>query len=93
MVDRIGPSRETMDKYIDICTRASKMGICTGNLIDAIMDVESADLAFRIRLDEWLAADDENFSHDFLGIRANIVRDGFPATEFGMFVPRYAGRE
>lgn len=34
-----------------------------------------------------------NFAHDFYGIVNNINREkGFPATDFGFFVPRFAGR-
>lgn len=48
---------------------------------------------FNMRLDEWLNADDFNFAHDFYGIVNNINREkGFPATDFGFFVPRFAGR-
>lgn len=58
-----------------------------------VMDIESADKKFNMRLDEWLNADDFNFAHDFYGIVNNINREkGFPATDFGFFVPRFAGR-
>ena len=61
--------------------------------VDRMMDIESADKKFNMRLDEWLNADDFNFAHDFYGIVNNINREkGFPATDFGFFVPRFAGR-
>lgn len=45
------------------------------------------------KINEWLNADDFNFAHDFYGIVNNINREkGFPATDFGFFVPRFAGR-
>ena len=28
-----------------------------------------------------------------IGIQENIVRESFPATDFGYFVPRFAGRD
>lgn len=56
------------------------------------MDIESADEKFNLRLEEWLAADDFNFIHDLYGIMDHIVRDKFPADDFGFFVPRFAGR-
>lgn len=40
----------------------------------------------------WIDADDFNFAHDFIGIKYNINREnGFPATDFGFFIPRFAG--
>lgn len=78
-------------KYIGICERAEKLGIGRGDRMNALMDIESADKRFNLRLDDWLKADDLNFAHDFNGIQNNIVREVFPATDFGLFVPRYAG--
>lgn len=43
------------------------------------------------RLEDLLKADDFNFSHDVMGIMNNINRSEFPAKDFGLFVPRYAG--
>lgn len=55
------------------------------------MDIESADIKFNMRLDDWLKADDFNFAYDFLGIRDSIERNnGFPAKDFAFFVPRFA---
>ena len=36
-------------------------------------------------------ADDFNFEHDYCGIQNNIKRGEFPATDFGFFLPRFAG--
>ena len=80
-------------KYGAICARAKAMGIMKGDAIGAIMDIDSADQRFNLRLDEFLEADDFNFTHDFIGIQENIVRESFPATDFGCFVPRFAGRD
>jgi hypothetical protein len=52
---------------------------------------ESADKKFNMRLDDWLQADDFNFAHDYCGIQNNIKRGEFPATDFGFFLPRFAG--
>lgn len=91
MTDKIGPDRDKVTLYLRICERAEKMGICRGQRIDALMDVESADIKFNLRLGDWLAADDANFAHDFRGIQSSIVRgEGFPATDFGLFVPRFS---
>lgn len=77
-------------KYIEIAERAEKEGLFTGERISLLMDIESADKKFDLRLDDWLQADKLNFAHDLYGIMDNIVRDAFPATDFGLFVPRFA---
>ncbi len=83
-----------MDKryemYVKICERAEKQGY-DGERMSLLMDIESADEKFNLRLEEMLEADDVNFAHDINGIIENIVRDTFPATDFGLFVPRFAG--
>lgn len=84
--------KERNRKYGAICARAKAMGIMRGDAIGAIMDIDSADQRFNLRLDEFLEADNFNFAHDFIGIQENIVRGNFPATDFGDFVPRFAGR-
>lgn len=78
-------------KYVAIMERATLLGLMTPDQrVDRMMDIESADLKFNLRLDEWLAADYFNFTHDFIGIRDNINREaGFPATDFGFFTPRF----
>ena len=83
--------REKYMLYAKICERAEAAGITQSDRMGAMMDVESADKKFNLRLEEWLKADDFNFAHDFCGIQNNIIRSEFPATEFGLFVPRFAG--
>lgn len=83
--------KERFLKYVKIAERAEKEGIYKGERSKLLMDIESADGVFNLRLDDWLNADSFNFSHDLLGIVDNIVRDKFPATNFGLFVPRFAG--
>ncbi len=82
-------------KYVDIMVRATKMGLMNPSEdVDRMMDIESADVKFNLRLSDWLNADDFDFAHDFIGIRDSINRDnGFPATDFGLFVPRFAESE
>ena len=77
-------------KYVEIAERAENEGLYDGERISLLMDIESADKKFNLRLDEWLAADKFNFAHDLYGIMNNILRDKFPATDFGFFVPRFA---
>jgi hypothetical protein len=83
---------ERYGKYIAIAERAEKEGLYSGERINLLMDIESADKKFNLRLDELLNADKFNFEHDLFGIMDNIVRESFPATDFGLFVPRFAGQ-
>lgn len=86
-------SIDRMNKYMQIIERAKSLATIDMDLHSVIMDIESADLHFNLRLDDWLNADNENFMHDFVGIVTNIQRTNFPATDFNLFVPRYAGEE
>lgn len=85
--------RKRKSKYADVMVRATVMGLMKPDEdVDRMMDIESADKKFNMRLDEWLNADDFNFAHDFYGIVNNINREkGFPATDFGFWMVR-AGR-
>lgn len=85
--------KERHKKYAAICARAKAMEIMRGDAIGALMDIESADKKFNLRLDEFLKADNFNFAHDFIGIQNNIIRDEYPATNFGFFIPRFAGQQ
>lgn len=82
--------KERYMKYVAIAERAENEDLYKGERINLLMDIESADKKFNLRLDDWLNADEFNFAHDLYGIMNNIVRDGFPATDFGLFVPRFA---
>lgn len=83
--------KENYMKYVKIAERAESEGLYTGDRLNLLMDIESADKTFHLRLDDWLNADKFNFAHDLCGIMQNIVRDEFPAKDFGYFVPRFAG--
>ena len=75
--------------YVKLAQRAEGMGIYHGERITLLMDIENADKVFDLKLDELLNADDGNFTHDIVGIMANINRNN--PTDFNFFVPRYAG--
>lgn len=83
-------TKEKMMMYVEIAKRAEKMGLYHGERHTLLMDLESADLMFNLRLEDLLNADDLNFSHDVVGIVNNVNRSTFPAKDFGLFVPRYA---
>ena len=78
--------------YVKIAERAEELGIYHGERMTLLMDIESADNAFNMRLGDWLEADNFNFAHDVVGIVNNIDRSKYPATEFSRFLPRFAGR-
>ncbi|MEG1901792.1 MAG: hypothetical protein RR225_05340 [Clostridium sp.] len=82
-------SREKARLYMKICDRAEKL-FYKGNKVCLLMDIESADKVFDLRLEDLLNADDFNFSHDISGIVNNAVRADYPATDFNGFVPRFA---
>ena len=82
--------KEKMELYLAICKRAENFGY-NGERHTLMMDLESADKHFNLRLEELLEADDYDFVHDIGGIINNIDRSTFPAKNFGMFVPRFAG--
>lgn len=84
---------EERKKYVKIIERAENEGLYDGERISLLMDIESADKKFHLRLDDWLNADEFNFAHDLYGIMNNINRREFPAIDFGLFVPRFAGED
>lgn len=83
-------TKEKFMTYVEIAKRAEGMGIYNGERMTLLMDLESADEMFNLRLEDLLNADDFNFAHDVVGIVNNVNRNEFPAKDFGLFVPRYA---
>lgn len=83
-------NKERYQMHVKICERAEKEGIRKGDRIGALMDIKSAEENSTL---DWLSDDKFNFAHDFCGIQNTIVRSSFPATDFGLFVPRLAGQE
>ena len=78
--------------YVEIAKRAEEMELYHGERMTLLMDLESADNTFNLRLEDLLNADNFNFAHDVVGIVNNINRAEFPATDFGLFVPRFGGK-
>ena len=50
-------TRERKFKHIAIVERAEKEGVYNGDRLSLLMDIESADITFNLRLDDWLNAD------------------------------------
>lgn len=84
-------NKERFLMYVKIAERAEQLGIYHGERHTLLMDIESADKVFNLRLEDWLEADNFNFAHDVVGIVNNIDRSKFPATEFSRFLPRFSG--
>lgn len=84
---------ERFMKLVKICERAERdyptMSKLLGNRASRLIDLQTADEIFNLRLDEFLNADEENFCHDVFGIWKESDRSTFPCT-FGLFVPRFA---
>ena len=83
-------TKEKFMMYVKIAQRAEGMDLYNGERSTFLMDLESADNVFSLRLEDLLNTDDVNFAHDIVGIVNNIDRSEFPATNFGLFVPRYS---
>lgn len=86
-------SKEKFMMYVKIAQRLEGIGVYNGERSTFLMDLESADLVFNLRLEELLHADDTNFLHDIIGIINNINRSEFPSKDFGLFVPRYSNNQ
>jgi hypothetical protein len=86
-VDKMN-AKEKFFMYVKIAERAEQMGIYSGERFSLLMDIENADKVFNLRLEDWLNADNFNFSHDIVGIVNNIDRRN--PTDFNLFVPRFA---
>ena len=89
-------NKERFIKLVAICERAEReypmISKWCGSRASRLMDLQSADKEFNLRLDEFLNADEENFCHDVFGIWKESDRSTFPCT-FGLFVPRFAGEK
>ena len=81
---------EKLELITKICERAERFGY-NGDRTTLMMDLESADKKFNLRLEELLTTEPHHFCHDINGIINHIDRSVYPATDFGLFVPRCAG--
>ena len=81
-------NKERFLMYVKIAQRAEGMGVYNGERFTLLKDIENADKAFNLRLEDWLKADDFNFAHDIVGIVNNIDRNN--PEDFGLFLPRFA---
>lgn len=82
----------TMELEAQIARRAGSLAALAGvnyPILDAVMDIDACHCnGCPLRLQDLLAADEGNFSHDAFGIRANIDRTTGKLQN--CFHPRYA---
>lgn len=88
--------KESFLKQVQICERAEKLGIVKSDKrIMYMIDIGHAVNVFNMDVEQWLAASDTEFSHEFVGICTNIDREKINETHkadaqcFGDFVPRF----
>jgi hypothetical protein len=89
-------SRAEMDAIIKITERAEKLarkaGVEPPLRMNMVMDIEAAHSnGCPLKLNELLAAEDFDFTHDVWGIMRHIDRDS--GTLRDCFVPRYAANQ
>ncbi len=82
-------NKEVMDTLLAIYRRAKAMGITQYSQFTCMMDLHAASSHFKMRLDDWLKADNFNFAHDFVGIQNDIDRETCRFSN--RFLPRFAG--
>ena len=80
--------QENFNLRVRIIERAESLGISRGDRITAVLDLDHACDQFDMRLADWLAADDDNFTHDWVGIQANMNRQ--VGRIENLFLPRFA---
>lgn len=73
---------------VEIAKRAEEMNLLMFDRLSLIMDIEATHNEVGLKLSELLNADDENFTHDIIGIQKNIDRTSKKMQNF--FLPRYA---
>ena len=73
---------------VEIAKRAEEMNLLIFDRLSLIMDIEATHDEVGLKLSELLNADDENFTHDIVGIQKNIDRTSKKMQNF--FLPRYA---
>lgn len=81
-------TKDEMLIIVEIAKRAEDKGLLMFDRMSLIMDIQNAHEQFNLRLNEWLKADDFDFSHDIVGIQQNINRETKKVEN--CFLPRYA---
>lgn len=72
-----------------ILGRMEELNILPKDKLSVIMDIESAIYTLNLDAETLLAASEEEFIGECMGIFNNIQRDEFPAKDFGDYVPKF----
>lgn len=72
----------------NIVKRAEAMDLLMFDKMSLMMDLNCCMTLFDLRLEDFLNADDFNFSHDIIGIQKNLNRETKNMDNF--FLPRFA---
>lgn len=80
--------KEQFELIVEIAKRAEKSGLLMFNRMTLIMDLECATNEFNLRLNDFLNADEYNFTHDIIGIQQNLDRQNKKMEN--LFVPRFS---
>jgi hypothetical protein len=83
--------KEASDIIVEIAKRAEEKGLLAFDRLSLIMDLECTNKQFNLRLNEFLNADDFNFTHDICGIQNNLNRETMKMENY--FTPRFSGRK
>ena len=81
-------TKDEMLLIAEIAKRAEQMNLLMFDRMSLIMDIQAVHAEIGLNLTSLLNADDENFSHDVVGIQNNIDRQ--TKTMQNCFLPRYA---
>ena len=80
--------RKIFDLKLRIIERAEAAGLSPYGRATAVLDLDNAHRQFDLRLEDWLAADDINFAHDWVGIQQHMNRSAKRVED--LFLPRFA---
>jgi len=80
--------KESYELIMKIVERAEEKGFLMFDRLSLMMDLECCIDLFELRLEDFLNADDFNFSHDIVGIQNNLNRETKKMDNF--FIPRFA---
>ncbi len=80
--------KESYELIMKIVERAEEKGLLMFDRLSLMMDLECCIDLFELRLEDFLNADDFNFSHDIVGIQNNLNRETKKMDNF--FIPRFA---
>lgn len=82
--------KQAFNLMLSICMRVQQLKLTLFCQLTYMMDMDTANAQCHLRLEDWLKADNFNFSHDFCGICDNMNRT---TGRLERFSPRFAAAE